>query len=78
MITHLPWVQALAASLRGGGSNGIVYPSVRRKGGECAALFYPDLASNAIQARHLDYHWDGKRVDFYRNPGNGEVFRILD
>lgn len=70
--------QALAANLRGGGSNGIVYPSVRRKGGECAALFYPDLASNAIQARHLDYHWDGKRVDLYRNPGNGEVFRILD
>lgn len=70
--------QALAASLRAGGSNGISYPSVRHEEGECAALFYPDLASNAIQGRHLDYHWDGERVDLYRSPGNGEVFRILD
>lgn len=70
--------QALATHLRGGGSNGIIYPSVRREGGECVGLFYPDLASNAIQGRHLDYHWDGVHVDLYRNPGNGEVFRIVD
>jgi RES domain len=70
--------QALAANLRNTGSNGITYPSVRHKEGECAAMFYPDLASGAMQGRHLDYHWDGQRVDFYRNPGNGEVFRILD
>ena len=69
--------QALALQLRGGGSNGVIYPSVRHEGGECAGLFYPDLASNAVQGRHLDYHWDGKRVDLYRNPGNGEVFRIV-
>lgn len=70
--------QTLATQLRGEGSNGIAYPSIRREDGECAALFYPDLASNAIQGRHLDYHWDGERVDLYRNPGNGEVFRIID
>lgn len=70
--------QTLAMQLRDNGSNGIAYPSVRHKKGECAALFYPDLASNIIQGRHLDYHWDGKRVDLYRNPGNGEVFRIVD
>ena len=70
--------QALATRLRGGGSNGIVYPSIRREGGECIGLFYPDLASNAVQGRHLDYHWNGGRVDLYRNPGNGEVFRIVD
>lgn len=69
--------QALAIQLRDGGSNGIVYPSIRRESGECVGLFYPDLASNAIQGRHLDYHWDGERVDLYRNPGNGEVFRIV-
>ena len=44
------------------------------KEGECVGLFYPDLASNAIQGRNLDYHWDGERVDLYRNPGNGEWF----
>ena len=70
--------QAFAAQLRGGGSNGIVYPSIRREGGECVGLFYPDLASNALQGRHLDYHWDGERVDLYRNPGNSEVFRIVE
>lgn len=70
--------QILAASLRASGSNGITYPSVRHKAGECAALFYPDLASGAIQGRHLDYHWNGVRVDLYRDPGSGEVFRILD
>ena len=70
--------QVLATRLRDGGSNGVAYPSIRRQGGECVALLYPDLASNAIQGRHLDYHWDGARVDLYRNPGNGEVFRIVD
>jgi RES domain len=70
--------QALAMRLRASGSNGLTYPSVRHESGECAALFYPDLASGAIQGRHLDYHWDGERVDLYRDPGSGEVFRIVD
>ena len=68
--------QALAADLRAGGSQGIAYPSVRQPGGECVGLFYPDLASNTIQGRHLDYHWDGTRVDFYREVGSGAVYRI--
>lgn len=67
----------LGAELRASGSDGIVYPSVRHEEGECAALFYPDVASDAIQGRHLDYHWDGERVDFYRDVGNGEVFRVI-
>jgi hypothetical protein len=69
--------QMLAAQLRDTGSDGLVYPSARRKGGECVGLFYPDLAANAVQGRHLDYHWDGTRVDLYRNPSNGHVFRIV-
>lgn len=67
----------LATKLRAAGSNGIVYPSARHKSGECVALFYPDLATNAVQGRHLDYHWDGTRVDLYRDPGNGHVFRVV-
>src|SRR5690606_14966460 len=35
--------QALARTLRGAGSDGLVYDSVRDAGGECVALFYPDL-----------------------------------
>jgi hypothetical protein len=69
--------QMLAAQLRAAGSDGLVYPSARYQGGECVGLFYPDLATNAVQGRHLDYHWDGTRVDLYRNPGNGHVFRIV-
>jgi RES domain len=69
--------QSFAARLRDGGANGLVYPSVRYAGGECVGLFYPDLASGAIQGRHLDYHWDGKRVDLYRDAGKGDVFRIV-
>jgi RES domain len=69
--------QTLAAQLRVAGSDGLVYPSVRHKDGECVGLFYPDLATNAVQGRHLDYHWDGTRVDLYRSPSNGHVFRIV-
>lgn len=70
--------QALGRHLKSVGSDGIVYPSMRHPGGECAALFYPDLASNPVQGRHLDYHWDGARVNLVRDAGSGAVFRIVD
>ena len=66
----------LGARLRAAGSDGIVYPSRRFAGGECVGLFYPDSASNAFQARRLDYHWDGARVDLVR-VGGGELFRVV-
>jgi len=59
------------------GSAGIAYPSVRCPGGECAGLFYPDGASHPVQGRHLDYHWNGERVDLYRDRSAGEVYRIV-
>lgn len=67
--------QAFGRSLRQQGADGVVYPSVRHEGGECAGLFWPDLASQAHQARHLDYHWDGKRVNYCREPATGKVYR---
>ena len=54
--------QHLAGTLRAGGSSGIVYDSVRKAGGECAAVFRPRLLSNCRQERHLCYVWDGARV----------------
>jgi RES domain len=69
--------QALGQALRSQESNGVIYQSVRCAGGECAGLFYPDLAANAAQGRHLDYHWDEERVDLVRDAGRGEVFRIV-
>jgi hypothetical protein len=69
--------QSLAIRLRAAGSNGIVYPSVRHPGGQCVGLFYPDGAYDPVQGRHLDYHWDGRRVDLVRDPGSSEVFRVI-
>jgi hypothetical protein len=69
--------QNVGGRLRASGAEGVVYPSVRYASGECAGLFFPDLAGDVVQARHLDYHWDGERVDLYRNLGSGEVVRII-
>lgn len=68
--------QRLALALRRGGSEGLVYPSQRDPGRDCAGLFYPDRAANVVQGRHLDYHWDGTRVDLYRDAGSGAVYRV--
>lgn len=58
--------QRLAVSLRAGGSDGIVYPSVRWPAGEACALFWPDLIRLPImQARTLHYHWDGSHMSRY-------------
>jgi hypothetical protein len=54
--------QRLAKQLRGQGSNGIVYSSVRRQTGECAAVFRPKVLSNCRQERHLAYVWNGARI----------------
>ncbi len=54
--------QELAGRLRGEGSNGIVYQSVRDEGGECVAVFRPRLLTNSRQERHLCYVWDGMAI----------------
>lgn len=74
--------QALGARLRDAGSDGVVYRSVRWPEGECAGLFYPDCAQKPVEGRHLDYHWNGTRVDLYRvlsaTQEQTHVFRIFD
>jgi len=58
--------QAFAKSLRSDGSNGIVYDSVRDKGGECVSVFRPRLLSPAVQGEHFCYVWDGSAIsDIY-------------
>jgi hypothetical protein len=69
--------RALGSALRAQGSDGIVFPSVRQPGGECVGLFYPDCASLPTQGRHLDYHWDGARVDLYRDIATKQVYRVV-
>lgn len=69
--------QRLGTALRVSGSDGVVYPSVRQPGGQCVGLFYPDGATNPVQGRHLDYHWNGERVDLYRDRSANTVYRIV-
>lgn len=55
--------QRAAVEWKAAGSNGLVYNSVRHTGGQCAAVFYPDLLSPVRQGAHLIYHWDGARIE---------------
>jgi RES domain len=57
--------RALGRALRTAGSNGIVYPSVRRQGGQCLGGFRPKAVGRPIQGPHLAYFWDGRRISRY-------------
>lgn len=57
--------QTFGRTRRAAGSDGIVYPSVRHRGGECVAAFWPDVVAVPVQERHLQYEWDGQRVSRY-------------
>ena len=74
--------RAFGRALRAQGSNGVVYPSVRRAGGQCVGAFRPKAVGLPIQGRHLQYHWDGtpdqpllrlRRGPLGRPPVNGNA-----
>lgn len=52
--------QDFAQELRSKGSNGLLYNSVRYKGGLCVAMFRPKALSIPIQGSHYTYKWCGK------------------
>lgn len=54
-----PAGQALARQLRAAGSDGIVYPSVRRPGGTCLAAFHPASVQNVRQGGIWRLEWKG-------------------
>ena len=54
--------QRLGRELRGAGSDGIVYDSVRNAGGQCVAAFWPDCVGAFTQATHYSYVWDGASI----------------
>jgi len=60
--------QTFARARRDAGDAGIVHPSVRRRGGECVALFTPRATvPPAVQAEHVALRWNGTRiVEWYR------------
>lgn len=52
--------QAYARDLMEQGSNGVIYRSVRRPGGECVACFRPPLVLNVRIGGHFEYRWEGR------------------
>lgn len=54
-----PLGQAIARDTLAQGGNGVVYPSVRHKDGECLAAFRPHLVQNIRQGETWDFEWSG-------------------
>jgi hypothetical protein len=54
--------QLLGGVLRAGGSNGVVYDSVRLDGGRCIGAFRPRVLSHCRERKHLRYVWDGASI----------------
>ena len=54
--------RALGRRLREAGSWGVLYHSVRRRGGLCAGVFRPKALKPAREAAHIALHWDGSRI----------------
>lgn len=54
--------QAFGQERLAAGSNGIVYRSVRREGGECLVCFRPALVTNVRPNAHYEYRWEGTRT----------------
>ncbi len=51
--------QALAERLLEQGALGVIYPSVRRRGGTCVACFRPALVGNVRKAQTYRFTWSG-------------------
>ena len=58
--------QALGRELLRHGSNGVIYRSVRRAGGECICCFRPKLVTRVRPSRHFEYRWEGTRTPAIR------------
>ena len=52
--------QLLAERLLAAGSLGVVYPSVRRAGGTCVAVFRPALVANVRRSATYRFTWAGR------------------
>jgi hypothetical protein len=57
--------QPYAKEIRAAGANGVAYPSARHADGQCIGAFRPRAVGIPHQERHLQYRWNGERVDRY-------------
>lgn len=54
-----PAGNAVAATTRAGGHNGIIYPSVRHAGGTCIAALWPNVVQSVVQGTMYRLTWSG-------------------
>jgi hypothetical protein len=54
--------QPIGGQLREAGAYGLIYPSVRNRGGLCAALFRPPAITNVVQSQMYQYLFDGEQI----------------
>jgi hypothetical protein len=54
--------QSFAASLRAAGSAGILWLSLRREGGACAAVFDPNTLRACRHDTYLTFRWNGRDI----------------
>ncbi len=64
--------QAFGVEHKKTGGEAILFASVRNPGAAAIAVFKPRLISNATQAGHLQYHWDGKRISKFFDYDSNE------
>jgi hypothetical protein len=58
--------QRLGRDLLESGSNGVVYRSVRHRGGECIACFRPRLVTSVRVGGYYEFRWEGRQEPVVR------------
>jgi hypothetical protein len=58
--------QSLASRLLAAGSKGVIYRSVRYRGGTCLACFRPKRILNVRPDAHYEFRWEGHRTPAIR------------
>ena len=58
--------QRLGRDLLESGSNGVIYRSVRHRGGECIACFRPRLVTSVRVGGHYEFRWEGRQEPVVR------------
>lgn len=65
-----PAGQTLASNLRAAEANGVLYPSMRHKGGHCLAAFRPNTVQNIRQGDTWIFTWSGNPKPRIEKPAS--------
>jgi RES domain-containing protein len=67
-VVGYPEGNKLAEVTRHAGHNGVIYPSVRHRGGTCVVALWPHAVQSVAQGRVLCLTWNGKREPAVSSP----------